>query len=176
MGKLKRKGRYEYNVGWHQDHSSKVVQMAAEAALVHGTPIRSFIEGHEDVYDFMLKTKVPRSASLYWGGDKVQNIIRYYVSTDGDTLEKVIPSQGIIGTYKRANKLTDQYFNEIKSLVGDEWDERIHTKNKSKYDERRSGITTGWTVQICNKMQHDIDDINYDYYIKEAEKLVEKLR
>lgn len=176
-GKLKRKGTYEYELAWHQNHSQKVVAKAAEAALVHGKDIREFIMNHDNVMDFMLRAKVPRSNVLEWGGEKVANIVRYYVSTDGDFLEKVMPAAGPIGDYKRANKLTDFYFNEIKEEVGDAWDERIHTKNKTKYEERRNGFHTGYTVMLCNNMTtNSVVDINYEYYIKEAEKLVGPLR
>lgn len=176
-GKLKRKGTYEYDLGWHQNHSQKVVAKAAEASLVHGKDIREFIMNHDNVMDFMLRAKVPRSNVLEWGGRKVSNIVRYYVSIDGDFLEKVMPAAGPLGHYKRANKLTDAYFNQIKEEVGDEWDERIHTKNKTKYEERRNGFHTGYTVMLCNNMNNNsVVDINYEYYIKEAEKLVEPLR
>ena len=177
MAKIKRKGAFEYDLGWHQNHSQLVVPMAAEAALVHGKDIREFIENHEDVMDFMLRTKVPRSSQLEWGFKKVPNIVRYYVSTDGDILEKVMPPKGPEGAYKRANGLTDAYYEQILAEVGDEWDERIHTKNKSKYETRRTGYHTGYTVMLCNNLKgHTFADINYDYYINEAKKLVEPLR
>jgi hypothetical protein len=176
-GKLKRKGAYEYKMGWHQDHSALIVPMAAEAALVHGKDIREFITSHEDVMDFMLRAKVPRSSVLEWGRQRVANIVRYYVSTDGDILEKIMPAAGSVGQWKRANGLTDAYYEAVLAEVGDEWDERIHTKNKSKYEERRTGINTGWTVMLCNNMEGVIPvDINYEFYIAEAMKLVVPVR
>ena len=79
-GKLKRKGAYEYDLGWHQNHSALVVPKAAEAALVRGEDIKEFIMNHADVFDFFLRTKVPRNSELQWGGEKIQNICRYYIS------------------------------------------------------------------------------------------------
>ena len=186
MAKVKRKGKYEYNLGWHQNHSALVVAKAAEAALVRGEDIREFITSHDDIFDFFLRTKVPRSSTLEWGGEQVQNIVRYYISTDGRPLEKVMPPAGPAGEYKRASKLTDAYFNQVMAEVGPGvWDERIHTKNKSMYEERRSGINTGWTVQICNDLENhrpelmwddgQFYDLNYEWYIKEATKLVQPL-
>jgi hypothetical protein len=64
------------------------------------------------------------------------------------------------------------------------WDERIHTKNKSTYGERRSGICTGWNVQLCNNLDSllvlpdggsPMSDLNLEWYIKEAEKIVTPL-
>ena len=178
MAKIKRKGRYEYKMGWHQDHSALIVPKAAEAALVHGKDIREYVTQHEDVMDFMMRAKVPRSSTLEWGGKRVANIVRYYVSTDGDILEKVMPAAGPNGQYKRANGLTDQMYQAVIDEIGPGvWDVRIHTKNKSKYEERRMGINTGWTVMLCNDMNgFEVVDINYEFYIAEAEKLVIPVR
>ena len=185
-GDLKRKGAYEYKLGWHQNHSALVVPKAAEAALVHGTDVREFIRGvaHE-IHDFFLRTKVPRSSSLEWGGEVISNIARYYISTEGKPLEKVMPPVGPVGEYKRANKLTDAYFNSVMAEIGQGvWDERIHTKNKSMYEIRRTGINTGWTVNVCNNLDSllvppdggsPMWDLNHEWYIKEAEKLVKPL-
>ena len=221
-GKVKRKGAYEYELGWHQNHSALVVPKAAEAALIHGKDIRYFIEHHSDVMDFMLRAKVPRSTRLEWGGEQIQNTTRYYVSTDGDILEKVMPAKGPVGSYKRASGVPDHFYNQvIDELIAEvsagftpdtapsyeemmkmiPWDERIHTKNKSTHEERRTGICTGYTVKVANRipdiigrvMSEDFDGdggdiadyeavvdgyfntINYEWYIAEAEKLVNPL-
>src|SRR5690606_17958830 len=81
-GKVKRKGAYEYQLGWHQNHSALVVPKAAEAALLNGEDIATFITGHDDVMDFMLRTKAPRGSMMEWGGTRVPNVVRYYISTD----------------------------------------------------------------------------------------------
>lgn len=178
-GKLKRKGAYEYDLKWYQNHSAVVVPKAAEAALVHGIDISEFIMSHDDVFDFFLRAKVPRSNILEHGGQQVANIVRYFISASGKKLEKIMPAAGPEGAYKRANNLTDAYFNRVMEEVGDAWDARIHTKNKSVYEERRTGINTGWLVEICNTVPtNDITfyDINYQWYIKEAEKLVNLMR
>lgn len=194
MGKLKRIGAYahvtaEDNPGtrelpYHKDWSARVVALAAEAALVHGTDIREFINNHDDIFDFFLRTKVPRASTLEWGGEQVSNIVRYYISKEGKPLEKVMPPKGPAGEFKRANKLTDSYFSQVLAEVGPGvHDERIHTKNKSTYGERRSGIQTGWKVELCNDVSQDEwvqsnyhpCDLNHDWYIAAAEKLVKPL-
>ena len=96
-GKVKRKGAYQYEgLGWHQDQGGRVVAMAAEAAILHGADLYSFISNHEDKYDFMLRTKVPRSSKLvqvFADGSEVQqqNICRYYACKEGGQLIKVMP-------------------------------------------------------------------------------------
>jgi len=176
-GKVKRKGAYEYEMDWHQNHSALVVAKAAEAYLIKGVEIDRFIKNHNEPMDFMLRTKLPRSFYLEWGGEKVQNVTRYYVSTDGDYLEKVMPPKGEPGTYKRKNGLLESYYQSILREVGGKWNERIHTKNKSVHEERRTTIHIGWTVQICNDISDTtFTDINYDFYIQEANKLIKELK
>ena len=99
-GKIKRKGAYCYEtpldnpftgeVGWHKDHSKLVVPKAAEAHMVHGTPIDEFVKNHQDAWDFVCSVKVPRSARLEANGQRVQGTSRYYLSTDGVDLVKVM--------------------------------------------------------------------------------------
>lgn len=147
--KVKRKGAYCHSVdlGWHQNHSMQVVAKAAEAALVHNKDIRDFITSHEDIHDFMLVTKVPHNSLLLWGDKQVQNITRYYVSTDGAQLTKVMPPLA-------------------KSL-----------KLNPDAPERRMSVCKGWLTTECNDMKRfNRATLNYDFYIKEAEKLVAPLR
>jgi len=160
-GKLKRKGAYCYeskldnpftqDLDWNQNHSSLVVQKAAEAALIRGEDIRTFIAQHADIYDFMLRTKVPRSSKLvavdYEGNDRqLQNNTRYYISALGDDLVKIMPP----------------------------------TKSQLAKDpeapHRRMHINKGWKVSVCNDMNNYVDsEVEFDWYVKEAEALVNPL-
>lgn len=178
-GKIKRKGAYchispahnpkSYELEWYKDHSALVVPKAAEAAMIHGIGVRDFILNHKDTYDFLLRTKVPRGSELHWGNDKVANIVRYYISSEGKPLKKVMPAAGEKGAYKRKNGVSEA---DYKRLYNGTWDERIHTKNKSVYEDREVGLHTGWNVNLCNNLNGHEFKINYEWYIKEAEKLV----
>lgn len=124
-GKRKRIGAYAYKTPledpytrerqWHQDHSALVIRKAAEAAMVDGKDVAEFIMGHRDPFDFMLAIKVPRSSRLLWGGRQIQNTSRYYVSTDGESLTKIMPPL--------AGKTEERHFSEEKgwtvSIVND---------------------------------------------------------
>jgi hypothetical protein len=90
-GRIKRKGAYEYDIGWHQNHGGLVVPKVAEKVLLEGAPIRETVEQWPDIMDFMLRTKVPRSSHLAWGDTKVQNTSRYYIAKDGKPLVKWMP-------------------------------------------------------------------------------------
>ena len=155
-GKVKFKGAYvaydregKGELGWHQNHSAKVIQMAAAAEMLDGIPVEEFIRNHKNKYDFLLRTKVPRSSSLVlltplddegleFEETKLQNICRYYACKEGGKLVKVMPP-----------------------LEG-------------STDFRRIGIDTDWNVKTCNNIEAFRWDVDYDYYISEAQKLVIK--
>jgi hypothetical protein len=95
----------------------------------------------DNPYDFLLRTKVPRSSRLvlcYDDGreELQQNICRYYPSVNGGKLVKIMPPLEEGG------------------------------------EERRLGIDTDWNVQTCNNIKDFTWNLNYDYYISEANKLV----
>lgn len=101
-GKLKRKGAYQYEgLGWHQNQGGLVIPMAAEAEMLTGVPVREFIANHlkdsNNRWDFVLRTKVPRSSKLVMVNDDgsevvQQNVCRYYISTTGGKLVKIMPA------------------------------------------------------------------------------------
>lgn len=198
-GGVKRKGAYEYELEWHQNHSALVVPRAAEAALVHGVDIREFITNHADIFDFMLRTKVKRADALILtdkqGNEtREQNITRYYISNapDAGTLTKISPPKKCykVGQWKRKNSLSDQFYQSVvaelnaspSAGVGDldttglPWDERINTGNRSTYKIGRTDVDAGWTAKTCNNIKDaNRHEINLEYYINEAEKLVKPL-
>jgi hypothetical protein len=147
-GKIKLKGAYVADeLGWHQNHSAKVIQMAASSEMLDGIPVEEFIRNHKNKYDFLLRTKVPRSSSLVlltqiddegleFEETKLQNICRYYACKEGGKLVKVMPP-----------------------LEG-------------STEFRRIGIDTEWNVKTCNNIEAFRWDVDYDYYITEAKKLV----
>jgi hypothetical protein len=94
-GSTKRKGAYEYDMEWHQNHGAMVVAKVAEKVLVDGAPIRQTLQKWPDIMDFMLRTKVPRSSHLAIERDGVtsqlQNITRYYIAEGGGRLFKWMP-------------------------------------------------------------------------------------
>lgn len=147
--KVKRKGAYEYEgLGWHQNQSALIIKRAAVLEMTDNIPVEKTIKACKDPYDFMLRTKVPRSSRLelrYYdeGGYLIdtqlqQNITRYYIANDGGRLIKVMPPLP-----------------------------------KDPEKERDIGIDASWLVKTCNNMKSFDWDINYDYYISEANKLVE---
>ena len=94
-GSVKRKGAYEYDMEWHQNHGALVVAKVAEKVLLENAPIRQTLEQWPDIMDFMLRAKVPRSSYLAIERDGVtsqlQNTTRYYVAEGGGRLFKWMP-------------------------------------------------------------------------------------
>jgi hypothetical protein len=97
-GKIKRKGAYSYgeDLDWNQNHSAQIIAKAAEVALVYGYDIEEAIRASDDFHDFMSCTKIPRTSRLVLERPgltpaTLQNITRYYVSTEGGQLIKIMP-------------------------------------------------------------------------------------
>ena len=109
---------------------------------------------------------------------ETQRVTRYYISNTGTTLTKVMPP-----TAKNIQKWN----------TTPHWRHRDNGKHvcaakppSGKYDQcpapspvppdRRIGINKGFEVTICNDVTANPSDVNYQWYITEAEKLVNVLR
>lgn len=179
-GKLKNKGAYEHsNLDWHKNHSALVIPKAAEAYLVNGVHPIDFIYSHKNPFDFMLRAKAPRSNTIMLDNVEQQNVTRYYVSNNGGSLYKLAPpvKGAKIGSYKRKNGITDvEYRRVLSKIPPGAWDERIHTKNKSTYQERKTEFEKGYKTSVCNiASDFEWSNLNYVYYINEALKLTDPL-
>jgi hypothetical protein len=180
-GKLKRKGAYwyptnlkEYEGWWNKDFSNHASKIAAEKAMTDSWPVEAAIRLVTNPFDFMLRYKAPNGANLYIGDKKQLKNVRYYVSVSGQPMKKVAPPKGEAGEFKRANKIPDATFNAVMKEIGKGvWDERIHTKNKSKYGIVETSVQAGWLVKECNiATKFDWKDVNWKYYVDEAKKLI----
>lgn len=158
---------------WHRDLGNIVSARAAVAHMTHGIDIELFIKLCTNPYDFMLRVKVDRASQLMCGSSEVQRTSRYYVSTDGQELRKISPPAGTPGAWKRKNGVSEYEYQRVMRETSGEWDERVCTKNKSKYENRVTAIQSGHKVTICNDASvFSFANISYDYYIAEARKLV----
>lgn len=158
---------------WHKNFSNIISIRAAVAKMVHGTDVSLFIRLSRNPFDFLNAVKVKRSDKLLWGGQQVQRNTRFYVSTDGAAMIKQMPAAGSVGAYKKANGVSDAEYDRIMRETGGQWDARVCTKNKSKYEIRETAIMAGHNVHVCNNIEDfNWSTVNYDWYIQEAEKLV----
>ena len=148
-GEVKRIGRYEYKIEWHQDGSALVVPKVAEKALTENIrdrkTIMEIIRGWPDIMDFMLRIKANKGTELHLDmgaftvpiTDKTQ---RYYVSEGGGKLFKLMPDK------------------------------------KSNWGLKWIGVQAGQTVCPCNNIQDAQLKINYDWYANEVHKLVLRIQ
>jgi hypothetical protein len=146
-GKVKLKGIFEYasfdKLGWHKNHSAMVIARAVEAYFVKGEDYEEFIKLHEDKFDFMLRTKVPRSSRLVLNVEDVdqplQNNCRYYpVKKGGGKLVKIMPP-------------LEEGLPERRLGIDTDWNVRSCNDMKD----------FSW------------EDLNYEYFISEARKIVD---
>ena len=146
--KVKRKGAYEYDMEWHQNHSALVVPKVAEKVLLEGAPIRETVENWPDIMDFMLRVKVPRSSNL---------VIEY---RENGT-EQQFPLQNT--TRYLITKTGGHLFKQMPPLKGKElW--------------RQIGVEAGWKVTPCNDISEARGvEVDFDWYVQEVEKLVNGL-
>ncbi len=158
---------------WHKALDCPVITRAAVAAMTTGLDPEIFIKLCTNPYDFMLRAKVSREATLKLGDKEIQRTSRYYVSTNGQEMIKIMPALGPVGMFKRASKVSEYEYNRVMQANGWQWDASVCTKNKSKYEERVTAIQAGYKCRECNNAaDFNFADVNYDYYIAEARKLI----
>lgn len=140
--KIKSKGTFEINKDWHKDHSMKIVPKALEAYYVHGIPIEETIMKSTDIYDFTLSMKVTRG----WTAINRKLINGKYIE---DKLQKnnryLITNRG--GTLMK-----------------------IHADGRESNVEKSFNITVFNQYYACEEFS--CYDINYNYYIREAYKII----
>lgn len=159
---------------WHRDLGNTVSVQAAVAAMVRGINPDQFVRLHSDPFDFMLRAKVGRADRLMLGDRELQRTTRYYVAINGDPLRKISPPAGPSGEYKRKNSITNHEYETIRAtLQPGQHDPRIHTKNKSKYEDRITAFEAGFKIAECNvASDFNFANVNFDYYANEARKLI----
>lgn len=172
-GKIKRKGAYEYKRAWHQNHSSLIIPRAVEAYLIDDVDYDDFLHTHDDPFDFLLLAKVPRNSRLETGnGAVLPRHTRYYVSTDGERLVKIMPplpgksDERKIGIHAegQAQILGDRK-NYMCSICGERFTKKAdaNTHNAEAHS---------WKITPCNVFDGDLTGLDYRYYRNEIEKLL----
>lgn len=146
-GKMKSKGRYEYKPqkGLELTHLHK-----NHSAMVIQMATEHQVLGLGTAEDFIKNHKDPFDFMLR---AKVPRSSRLVLNLDGVDIEQ----QNICRYYPALNG---------GELI------KIMPPLEGKDEERRLSLESGWLVKTCNDMSKFEWDINYDYYIQEAEKLL----
>ncbi len=148
-GKAKKIGAYKYDLAWNQNHSSLVVQKAVEAHLLKGISIEDFVYNHRNKYDFLLNFKATRNIDLVL--EKVYSLQKTYLPLS-NTIRYFISKNGL----------------PLKKI--------LPALNKDS-EQRVIGINVGYKVELCNNINDfSYEFLDFDYYVKEAYKLIEPFR
>jgi len=181
--KYKFKGAFEIDKAWHKDQSHRIVSIAVARACIHGVSVEDTIMNHLDIdhyddlnvkshgiYDFCGSVRArggARYETEYLKDGKhvvvsTQKTNRYYVSNEGVYLRKVLPPDV---NKKDVLELQPTNQTSIFDVIDD-----------VKIDvERKSYIEAGHTVTMFNRAFNGPYDLNYDYYVNECNKILNKL-
>jgi hypothetical protein len=147
-GEVKKKGDFLTDFELHKNKSARVCAIALEQYFVHGTPIEHTIRNHDNIYDFCLRQKSSKDF--------------HYEGVNRRTGEKT--------TY---NKLIRYYLSKTGEKL-------LKVKNED-CDTRAADVSQveagEWVMTVCNHLPptHSLENINYDYYIERANKIVHKI-
>jgi len=181
-GKPKLKGAYAYDRMHSQNHSQLIVPKAVAAYFVNGKDPEQFIRNGQDIFDYCRRVKTPRRATLHDAdGTCFQNVSRYYASVEGVELFKTYPpSMKKVNVYHMIDSQTGELAEVLGApnknrLLKEGWVLDNVTKERRMSRESTTSELKGQTVTICNKISDATVPVDYDYYIKEARKLIDPL-
>jgi hypothetical protein len=169
-GKVKTKGAFEVDkvVGsepaYHKDNSFRVVPLAVQEYFTEGIPIADTIKNHYKNGDYKTSSGVLKNHGIYdfcgrqkFGHDSTGEIHVVEQDKNGNFNKITIPQQ----------KNTRYYISSKGALF---------TKRYSK--GTIEAINKGYVVTIFNEFRElpwNEYDINYDFYISEAEKIIREV-
>ncbi len=152
-GSIKKKGDFLTYSELHKNKSRRIIPLAWEKYFVEGTPVEKTIKKHKNIFDFCIGVKASKDyhyelVDLKTGEKEVfHRLVRYYVSPSGKKLLKI------------KNPESEATGNEI---------------NECEAPDKHTG-----KAQLCKVYNiHDpesIHDIDYDYYIKKAQDVIDAI-
>jgi hypothetical protein len=147
-GEIKKKGDFLTDFELHKNKSARVCAIALEHYFVHNTPIELSIRNHNNIYDFCLRQKASKDFH-YEGVNRISG-------------EKTI-----------YNKLIRYYVSKSGEKLLKVKNEGCET-NAAEISQVEAGE---WVMHVCNhlKPDHPLDNINYEYYIERANRIVHKI-
>jgi len=185
--KIKFKGAFEIDRDYHKNHSKRIVAIAVANYYINNikpeTTISNHLKGWDydfaknyGIYDFCIGAKMTGQNKLYkrtvkgikTTDDKLYKVTRYYVSNEGSQLiKKLPPLEKSYITYTEKVKEDNPNQLDIFNIIEDV---------KVEPKERETNIEAGSLCTVFNKyVKKDEYDINYNYYIKECYKIIDKI-
>jgi len=147
-GEVKKKGDFLTDFELHKNKSGRVIPLALEQYFLHNIPVDTTIRAHSNIFDFCLRQKASKDF--------------HYEGIDRSTGEKTI-----------YNKL-------IRYYISNTGEKLLKVKNEDSQSGAAnvSQVEAGeWLATVCNQLDknHPLDNINYNYYIERAEKIIYKI-
>lgn len=95
-GKVKLKGMFDYNVEKHKNPSYSIIPKAIVEYFVKGTDVRTYIQNHNNIYDFLGAVKKKRNFELVLyevnngklNTEILQRVTRFFVSKKSSSILK----------------------------------------------------------------------------------------
>lgn len=145
---IKLKGCFEKDKLLHKDTSARIVPLALEKYIVHGTKIEDTVNNHSIIWDFLLRRKFKKNSSVgeyvYW--------------KDGKLITE--PAQKKAERYYIANLLEGKDFT------------KVYTSGKKEVIEK------GWKTNSANLIEDENAfnyPINRRYYIEKCYKIIDSV-
>ena len=146
-GEIKKKGDFLTDFELHKNKSARIVPIALEHFFVNDVPVDTTIRNHTNIYDFCLRQKA--SSNFHYEGTQAGKVTVY-------------------------NKLIRYYVSNTGEKLM-----KIKNPDCDTNAADASQVEAGeWVMHVCNKLSkdHPLDNINYDYYIEKANRIIEKIQ
>jgi hypothetical protein len=148
-GEIKKKGDFLTDFELHKNKSGRIVSIALEHYYVNNVPIDVTIKNHTNIFDFAIRQKA--SKNFHYEG------------------------------YNRTKGEKNVYNKLIRYYVSNTGEKLLKIKNESCDTNAAeiSQVEAGeWLCTVCNHLtkDHSMSNINYDYYIEKANRIVSKIQ
>lgn len=147
-GEIKKKGDFLTDFEMHKNKSARIVPLALEQYFVNNIPVEETIKNHTNIYDFCIRQK--SSKDFHYEGIDNKNNRNVY-----DKLIRYYVSLEGEKLFKIKNPECTTDAAEISQIEAGEW-----------------------KCFVCNYLpkNHPMNNINYDYYIQKAQKIINKIK
>jgi len=148
-GEVKLKGDFLTDFELHKNKSARIVPIALKRYYVDGIPIADTIHSHDNVFDFCIRQKASKDFH-YEGLNRARG-------------EKTIYNK-LIRYYV---SVTGEKLLKVKNPEC--------TTNAADVSQVEAGV---WVMHVCNHLtkDHSLDNIDYEYYIEKANRIVHKIQ
>ena len=159
--------------GWFEEgrlnakHDQNIVKKAVIEYFNTGVPVEDTIKASKNIHDFVFYYKSRGKFVCYHGGKKQQRINRWYISVDGTPVTKTHQEK------------VDKKNAERDVKIAGNVERAKNNKKQLKVPEIYTGdaIPNALKATLVNDINNDImpNDIDYDYYILNAKKMITKI-